>query len=112
MLPLPKRRSLVALVALATVTLLAVHLTLLSRPLGSLRFKPGSLDAHLDPATGAPEKLDPHEEQVAWLEAHLVNGPPTASFRENLRSDTKYITSWASAGWSASSQLSVVVSPA
>ena len=31
----------------------------------------------------------------------LVRGPPTESFRDNLRNDTKYITSWISAGWSA-----------
>ncbi|KAJ7610356.1 hypothetical protein FB45DRAFT_942359 [Roridomyces roridus] len=32
---------------------------------------------------------------LAWL-----NGPPTKSFRDNLRDDTKYITSWgSSAGW-------------
>ncbi|KAH7916414.1 hypothetical protein BJ138DRAFT_468258 [Hygrophoropsis aurantiaca] len=28
-----------------------------------------------------------------------VLGPPTQSFRDNLRNDTKYITSWISAGW-------------
>ena len=29
-----------------------------------------------------------------------VLGPPTQKFRENLRSDRKYITSWYGAGWS------------
>ncbi|KAJ7492380.1 hypothetical protein FB451DRAFT_1388779 [Mycena latifolia] len=29
-----------------------------------------------------------------------VNGLPTASFRDNLRADTKYISSWGSGGWS------------
>ncbi|KAL4062994.1 hypothetical protein V8B97DRAFT_2026577 [Scleroderma yunnanense] len=28
-----------------------------------------------------------------------VLGPPTQSFRDNLRNDTKYITSWLNAGW-------------
>ncbi|KIJ66268.1 hypothetical protein HYDPIDRAFT_174416 [Hydnomerulius pinastri MD-312] len=28
-----------------------------------------------------------------------VVGPPTLNFRDNLRNDTKYITSWISAGW-------------
>ncbi|KAG0699739.1 hypothetical protein DFH29DRAFT_854523 [Suillus ampliporus] len=28
-----------------------------------------------------------------------VQGPPTQRFRDNLRNDTKYITSWTSAGW-------------
>ena len=31
----------------------------------------------------------------------FVRGPPTQSFRDNLRNDTKYITSWLSAGWSS-----------
>ena len=29
-----------------------------------------------------------------------LNGAPTQSFRDNLRNDTQYITSWISAGWS------------
>jgi hypothetical protein len=29
----------------------------------------------------------------------FVQGSPTQHFRDNLRNDTKYITSWASAGW-------------
>lgn len=33
----------------------------------------------------------------------FVLGPPSKRFRENLRNDTKYITSWISAGWSTSS---------
>ncbi|TFK56646.1 hypothetical protein OE88DRAFT_1730116 [Heliocybe sulcata] len=32
-------------------------------------------------------------------ERSYVLGPPTAKFRDNLRSDTKYITSWDVAGW-------------
>ena len=35
----------------------------------------------------------------------FVRGPPTQSFRDNLRDDTKYITSWISAGWSTSSSV-------
>ncbi|KAJ7446407.1 hypothetical protein B0H11DRAFT_2248850 [Mycena galericulata] len=42
-------------------------------------------------AAGDPLRLDPMP---------AVNGPPTRSFRDNLRSDTKYITSWGSGGWS------------
>lgn len=30
-----------------------------------------------------------------------VKGPPTQKFRDNLRDDYQYITSWLSAGWSA-----------
>lgn len=41
---------------------------------------------------------DEYEEEYVWSPAVL--GPPTARFRDNLRSDVKYITSWISAGWS------------
>jgi len=29
----------------------------------------------------------------------LVNGPPTAAFKDNLRSDVQYITTWPGSGW-------------
>ncbi|KAG6334539.1 hypothetical protein ID866_4555 [Astraeus odoratus] len=32
-------------------------------------------------------------------EKSYVLGPPTQSFRDNLRNETKYITSWINAGW-------------
>ncbi|KZP06147.1 hypothetical protein FIBSPDRAFT_764866 [Athelia psychrophila] len=34
-----------------------------------------------------------------WSPSAVVLGPPTDSFRDNLRNDTQYITSWPSAGW-------------
>ncbi|EIN11023.1 hypothetical protein PUNSTDRAFT_85524 [Punctularia strigosozonata HHB-11173 SS5] len=37
--------------------------------------------------------MEPVKEQL------LVLGPPTTRFRDNIRNDTKYITSWISAGW-------------
>lgn len=37
----------------------------------------------------------------------FVLGPPTESFRDNLRDDVQYITSWISAGWSMCSVLCV-----
>ncbi|KAL6310144.1 hypothetical protein BKA93DRAFT_721989 [Sparassis latifolia] len=37
--------------------------------------------------------------QGQYTYSPYVNGPPTARFRDNLRNDTKYITSWISAGW-------------
>ena len=49
-----------------------------------------------------------HDDDVAPLESEYspyVLGAPTLSFRDNLRNDTKYITSWLSAGWSASNKL-------
>lgn len=36
--------------------------------------------------------------EVEDAQSYLL-GPPTRSFRENLRNDTKYITSWLNAGW-------------
>ncbi|TCD62408.1 hypothetical protein EIP91_006936 [Steccherinum ochraceum] len=43
--------------------------------------------------------VDEHVELAAPKYSPYLRGPPTDSFRENLRSDTKYITSWISAGW-------------
>jgi hypothetical protein len=31
---------------------------------------------------------------------NYLNGPPTASFKDNLKNGEQYITSWISAGWS------------
>ncbi|KAH9944221.1 uncharacterized protein BXZ73DRAFT_87164 [Epithele typhae] len=42
--------------------------------------------------------MPPPQEEGSELSA-LINGPPTESFRDNLRPDKKYITSWAAAGW-------------
>ncbi|KAH7927278.1 hypothetical protein BV22DRAFT_1045518 [Leucogyrophana mollusca] len=52
----------------------------------------------------APEVLDIPVESVSSntstsVHESFVLGPPTQSFRDNLRNDTKYITSWISAGW-------------
>lgn len=53
--------------------------------------------------TSAPLPLpEVHEDDVSIEQDYspYVLGPPTQSFRDNLRNDTKYITSWLSAGWS------------
>ena len=111
MFPLTKRRSLVALVALASVTVLTVHLTFFARASASLDSVPHDaspplqphLDAHSDLIPDAPTELHtepkPEEEEYWPISPHL-KGPPAPSFRDNLRNDTKYITSWGSAGWS------------
>ncbi|KAG0702475.1 hypothetical protein DFH29DRAFT_989773 [Suillus ampliporus] len=53
----------------------------------------------------SPSYLDiqdaPAYSAIVNLESY-VQGPPTQRFRDNLRNDTKYITSWTSAGWSTS----------
>ncbi|KAI0308147.1 hypothetical protein B0F90DRAFT_1680537 [Multifurca ochricompacta] len=36
---------------------------------------------------------------ITWNRKSSLLGPPTDRFRDNLRNDTKYITSWISAGW-------------
>ncbi|EIM92217.1 uncharacterized protein STEHIDRAFT_143645 [Stereum hirsutum FP-91666 SS1] len=42
-----------------------------------------------------------HPSDVVWVSERksAVVGSPTARFRDNLRNDTQYITSWISAGW-------------
>ncbi|KAF5352395.1 hypothetical protein D9756_005940 [Leucocoprinus leucothites] len=47
-----------------------------------------------------PTVVDNSTPKVDLLNPSLyLNGPPTRSFRENLRPDVKYLTSWISAGW-------------
>ncbi|TDL28334.1 hypothetical protein BD410DRAFT_780825 [Rickenella mellea] len=41
-----------------------------------------------------PIELNTSNSYSEWL-----NGPPTQSFRDNLRNDTKYMTVWAPGGW-------------
>lgn len=54
--------------------------------------------------TKAQVSLD-HEGQTSkpkpdeWGPLSVLQGPPTESLWDNLRNDTKYITSWPSAGW-------------
>ena len=47
------------------------------------------------------EKVDTVIEVTPSHSPYLL-GPPADRFRDNLRNDTKYITSWISAGWSKS----------
>ncbi|KAL0572931.1 hypothetical protein V5O48_009044 [Marasmius crinis-equi] len=44
-------------------------------------------------ATERQKELDPLD-PLAW-----VKGPPTARFRDNLRPDVQYLTSWPDSGW-------------
>ncbi|KAJ7040458.1 hypothetical protein C8F04DRAFT_1083631 [Mycena alexandri] len=53
------------------------------------------------PATQITETMDVlrnHTHSPPSPQSHVAGGP-TMSFRENLRADTQYITSWVSAGW-------------
>ncbi|KAK7695288.1 hypothetical protein QCA50_002478 [Cerrena zonata] len=54
------------------------------------------------PALASPEAShEQYDEIVAVTPSYpqTLLGPPTDRFRDNLRNDTKYITSWISAGW-------------
>jgi len=42
---------------------------------------------------------DKNDSTPLWDRKSVLLGPPTDRFRDNLRNDTMYITSWASAGW-------------
>ncbi|KAH8099351.1 hypothetical protein BXZ70DRAFT_894911 [Cristinia sonorae] len=43
--------------------------------------------------------IDTSSHAVSLPHSPYLRGPPTKSFRDNLRSDLKYVTSWISAGW-------------
>ncbi|KAG1802972.1 uncharacterized protein HD556DRAFT_1490165 [Suillus plorans] len=58
--------------------------------LGNLLFKPSSYSLDIQ---STPAQYNIFNSQL------YVQGPPTQRFRDNLRNDTKYITSWGSAGW-------------
>ncbi|KAI0719978.1 hypothetical protein C8T65DRAFT_634490 [Cerioporus squamosus] len=109
---IPKRRSLIALLSLTVLSLVAFSFTFLGRSADALYPVPGytttvppSLDADLSSVPGdavtehdsETETSTPYPEERAH--SPYVLGPPTPSFRDNLRNDTKYITSWISAGW-------------
>jgi len=47
----------------------------------------------------ASQNERPDAETHKWDSSLAIKGDPTMSFRENLREDTKYITSFVSAGW-------------
>lgn len=108
----PRRRSVVVLCAFAAM----VGLGLLASHTVSRGLVPETdaipEDAHVpfyleDAVPSEPEEppanwttiSPPHPEEVEEYSPWVL-GPPTQSFRDNLRSDTKYLTSWISAGWS------------
>lgn len=58
-------------------------------------------NAPLEPVNNATQAISITEAAAiaTTLYSPWVLGPPTQSFRDNLRHDRKYITSWYSAGW-------------
>ncbi|KIK35892.1 hypothetical protein CY34DRAFT_811817 [Suillus luteus UH-Slu-Lm8-n1] len=77
-----RKPSLSAICVALTAVFLLTFATLLLSPLGY------RLDA-----------LGPPAHATIFDSQSYVQGPPTQRFRDNLRNDTKYITSWTSAGW-------------
>ncbi|KAG1743338.1 uncharacterized protein EDB91DRAFT_1275488 [Suillus paluster] len=73
--------------SLRTICVTLVGVSLLS--FGALILQPLS---HLD-------KQDAPTYSPTFSSPSYVQGPPTQRFRDNLRNDTKYITSWTSSGW-------------
>jgi len=54
----------------------------------------------LNPSSYIPDVVqDAPPHPTIFNSQSYVQGPPTQSFRDNLRNDTKYITTWGSAGW-------------
>lgn len=121
---LPRRRLLVVLLSLTVLSVLAFSLTTLvythdrafqvapdpedtashqlevDEPIPLAN--PTNPSEHPADPEPSPESEPEPEEEYSYSQAVL--GPPTPSFRDNLRNDTKYITSWPSAGWSESTR--------
>ncbi|KAH9942961.1 hypothetical protein B0H21DRAFT_866317 [Amylocystis lapponica] len=59
--------------------------------------QPSPEDSH--PIAPVHDTIDYEQTQADAAFSPYVLGPPTSRFRDNLRNDTKYVTSWISAGW-------------
>ncbi|KAH9836945.1 uncharacterized protein C8Q71DRAFT_578541 [Rhodofomes roseus] len=92
------RRLLIIVASFSIITILAfASISLLSA--SSLAIESVT---HADPSPSQPEA--PQSDAVLYDNdttpySPYVLGPPTESFRDNLRDDVQYITSWISAGW-------------
>jgi len=53
----------------------------------------------LDPDGGIPKLADTEPTLDKWSPLTVLRGPATDSLWDNIRNDTKYISSWPSAGW-------------
>ncbi|KAI9512517.1 hypothetical protein F5148DRAFT_1279638 [Russula earlei] len=52
------------------------------------------------PSLLVSQEVPPHTDDApSWNRKSSLLGPPADRFRDNLRNDTKYMTSWISAGW-------------
>ncbi|KAF7347626.1 hypothetical protein MVEN_01519500 [Mycena venus] len=86
----------IALAAIACTALFAIWDSELSSRVQSQAIWPGrhNTTRTSDLLNQQPLALNPLDPLFS------VNGLPAGSFRDNLRADTKYITSWGSGGWS------------
>ena len=92
----PLRRLLVLIAAFSTLTILAfASVALLSAPPLAVSSTAGSTSPQSQQDINAPQY-----DNASDYYSPFVLGPPTESFRDNLREDVQYITSWISAGWS------------
>ena len=88
---------------IAVVLVVSFALFLASRATRGLPLAPNTNSSHERPSSlsdalqnVAPNFTAPLLDQYS----PFVLGPATKSFRDNLRDDLAYITSWTSAGWS------------
>ncbi|KAH9961361.1 hypothetical protein BC827DRAFT_343531 [Russula dissimulans] len=86
-----RKRLIVAGSVLSAFSLLLVSYLLLSLPFVRYPFTGPSIFVSQDKPANDSTPL--------WDSNSVLLGPPTTRFRDNLLNDTKYITSWASAGW-------------
>ncbi|KAH9898206.1 hypothetical protein C8Q73DRAFT_684005 [Cubamyces lactineus] len=97
-----RRFLLTACLSLSAIVLVALSFTTLATQEGSLAVP---INSHPEPSSDNNTSAHPAAIDAESLEddgyeySPFVRGPPTQSFRDNLRNDTKYITSWISAGW-------------
>ncbi|CAK5280278.1 unnamed protein product [Mycena citricolor] len=83
-----RRRSLIAGLVLVTIAALSLSRTLTYASFSARAGEPTIFTA--SPLVCVDKTYE---------SARALNGAPTASFRDNLKVDRKYITSWTSAGW-------------
>lgn len=111
-----RRRPVFVVVAILSVVSLALLASWAVTDSSGPRFAPQETDPLSLPS-------DPEWSNITLPELHFddvvpvseyppyIVGAPTQSFRDNLRNDTKYITSWLSAGWSTCPLLIVLDVP-
>ncbi|KAJ3482439.1 hypothetical protein NLI96_g6980 [Meripilus lineatus] len=102
LLPCRRRFLVLTCASLSFVSLVALSLLTVSRSYSPFALSDVATVVPSPSAAPSPNATVPEPVVDAVVEvphSPYLLGPPTASFRDNLRNDTKYITSWISAGW-------------